>query len=287
MSLQDTVRETIRDEIAGVTALGKEAAASGAYLYPIKGIYYFARNRSLWKPLTSRIVPLLGLSTGVITSMFLFTYVPQSFLLTFVNGPIAWITTIVLVLSESAAIITALARSFLIDEALTDIFDAVLLQEGLPRLVQNGRELNPSGSPMGRLGKTIKRPFQKYTLKSLISYLVWLPLNFIPVVGTVVFILVQARKSGPGFHDRWFQLKGYSAKQKEVFVERNKPAYIGFGTVATLLQLVPLASIFFSYTNTVGAALWAVDMEKKQRPAKGKAVGGVNVGEEAVDRKEL
>jgi ABC-type molybdate transport system permease subunit len=80
---------------------------------------------------------------------------------------------------------------------------------------------------MERLGKTIKRPFQKFTLKSLISYLVWLPLNFIPVVGTVIFIFVQARKNGPGFHERWFQLKGYTAKQKAVFVERNKPAYIG------------------------------------------------------------
>ena len=29
-----------------------------------------------------------------------------------------------------------------------------------------------------------------------------------------------------------------------------------------LLELVPVASIFFSFTNTVGAALWAADFEK-------------------------
>lgn len=51
-----------------------------------------------------------------------------------------------------------------------------------------------------------------------------------------------------------------------------------FGTVATLLELIPVASIFFSFTNTgilppftatsaltdplvVGAALWAADIE--------------------------
>jgi hypothetical protein len=34
-----------------------------------------------------------------------------------------------------------------------------------------------------------------------------------------------------------------------------------FGTVATLLELVPIASIFFAFTNTVGAALWAADLE--------------------------
>ena len=31
---------------------------------------------------------------------------------------------------------------------------------------------------------------------------------------------------------------------------------------AVLLELVPVASIFFAFTNTVGAALWAADLEK-------------------------
>jgi hypothetical protein len=35
-----------------------------------------------------------------------------------------------------------------------------------------------------------------------------------------------------------------------------------FGVPAVLLELVPLAGIFFSFTNTVGAALWAADLEK-------------------------
>ena len=29
-----------------------------------------------------------------------------------------------------------------------------------------------------------------------------------------------------------------------------------FGVAAVLLELVPVASIFFAFTNTVGAALW-------------------------------
>ena len=35
-----------------------------------------------------------------------------------------------------------------------------------------------------------------------------------------------------------------------------------FGVAVVLLELVPLASILFAFTNTVGAALWAADMEK-------------------------
>ena len=35
-----------------------------------------------------------------------------------------------------------------------------------------------------------------------------------------------------------------------------------FGVAAVLLELVPVASIFFAFTNTVGAALWAADIER-------------------------
>jgi hypothetical protein len=191
MPLTDTVKATVQDELAGVAALGKGVAASGTYLYPIHGVFYFLSHRNLWKPLTSRLLPLLSLSMGVVCTMFLLTYVPQSFLLTFVNGPIAWISTIALVLSESAAIITAISRTFLIDEALLDTFDAVLLQEGFVTLVKNGRELNEGKTVLGRLGKILKKPFERFTVKSLVSYLIWLPINFIPVIGTVVFIFVQ------------------------------------------------------------------------------------------------
>jgi hypothetical protein len=44
-----------------------------------------------------------------------------------------------------------------------------------------------------------------------------------------------------------------------------------FGVAAVLLELVPLASILFAFTNTVGAALWAADMEKGNITEEGTA----------------
>jgi hypothetical protein len=38
---------------------------------------------------------------------------------------------------------------------------------------------------------------------------------------------------------------------------------ISFGVAATLLEMVPMAGIFFAYTNTCAAALWAADLEQK------------------------
>ena len=44
-----------------------------------------------------------------------------------------------------------------------------------------------------------------------------------------------------------------------------------FGVAAALLELVPIAGIFFAFTNTVGAALWAADLEKGNVDDRGTA----------------
>ena len=46
---------------------------------------------------------------------------------------------------------------------------------------------------------------------------------------------------------------------------------ISFGVATVLLELVPLASILFAFTNTAGAALWAADMEKGEVTGYGTA----------------
>lgn len=287
MPLKDTVETTVKSEVQGVVTLGKQAVNSQAYFYPFQGIIYFATHRQLWKPLTSRLIPLSILSASVITVMFVFTYIPQSFILTFVSGPLAWISTIALVLSESAAIISTIARTFLLDEALTDTFDLVLLTTGSDKLVKNGREMtSDNSSTVNRLGKLAKKPLAMFSTESLVRYLIRLPLNFIPVVGTVVFLMVQGRETGPAMHERYFSLKGYTKAQKEEFVKRNKAGYMAFGAVCTLLQMVPLANVLFLYTNVSAAALWAADLERKGVMAPGKAESSsANGSSEA--RKEL
>jgi hypothetical protein len=60
--------------------------------------------------------------------MFVFTYLPQAALLTLVNGPLAVVSTVALVLSESSTITNVIARGLFIDEALVDTFDGVSFQ---------------------------------------------------------------------------------------------------------------------------------------------------------------
>lgn len=92
-------------------------------------------------------------------------------------------------------------------------------------LVSEGRQLKPGSDPIGKLGKMLKKPFARFTPKAIIQYLMYLPLNFIPVVGTIMFVVLRGRKAGPAAHARYFQLKGMNSRQKEDFVEQRQPAY--------------------------------------------------------------
>lgn len=157
--------------------------------------------------------------------MFLFTYLPQAAVLAFTSGPLAAISAALLVLSESSTIFTVLSKSFLIQDALVDTFDGVLVSKGTTDLVSGGRQIKAGGDPMAKLGKLVKQPFAKFTPKALIRYFMYLPLNFIPVVGTVIFVILQGRRAGPTAHQRYFQLKGWSSSQQQQHIDEYKAAY--------------------------------------------------------------
>jgi hypothetical protein len=194
--------------------------------------------------------------------MFLVAYVPQAAVMAFTSGPIAAISAALLTLSESSTLINLLSRTFLIQDALVDVFDGTLLSRDCTNLVEGGRQISTKGDNIARLGKLIKTPFARFSPNVVVRYLLYLPLNFIPVIGTVIFILLQGKRAGPAAHTRYFQLKEWSQRQRQLHIEENRGGYTSFGIVAFLLEMVPFANLVFAFTNTVGAALWAADLEK-------------------------
>lgn len=268
-----------------------------------QGIAFFFTHRELWRPLANKLIPTISLGLGVTVFMFAVTYVPQAAVLTIFNGPLAIVTTILLVLSEASTVFNVLSKNFLIDDALIDTFDGTLLARNQQALVSRERQMKGGSDYMARLGKITRKPFERFTPKAIIRYFLYLPLNLIPVVGTVLFVILQGRKFGPTAHARYFQLKQMNKHQKEQFIESRKAAYTryvwssysctsrmlidrSFGVPAVLLELVPVAGIFFRFTNTVGAALWAADIEQKKAPGETTAPG-LRSQAEAASRKEL
>lgn len=43
--------------------------------------------------------------------------------------------------------------------------------------------------------------------------------------------------------------------------------FCSFGIAAYLFEMIPVVSFVFAFTNTVGAALWAADIEKQSTTA--------------------
>jgi len=78
----------------------------------------------------------------------------------FTSGPLAAISAALLVLSESSTLFTILSKTFLIEDALTDTFDGVLVSKNTANLVSEGRQIKAGGDPMAKLGKLVLKPFQ-------------------------------------------------------------------------------------------------------------------------------
>ena len=72
----------------------------------------------------------------------------------------------------------------------------------------------------------------------------YLPLNFIPVVGTVIFVVLQGKKYGPNAHARYFQLKGMGKVQKERHVEERRGAYTAYVILPSSCVKVLVLTIF-------------------------------------------
>ena len=157
--------------------------------------------------------------------MFVFAYLPQAAVMAFTSGPVAAVSAALLTLSESSTLINIMSKTFLIEDALIDTFDGTLLSRDCTNLVAEGRQIQAGGDSIAKLGKILKKPFAKFTPNALIRYVLYLPLNFIPIVGTVMFILLQGQRNGPAAHARYFQLKQWSKSQQEAWIEQHRGGY--------------------------------------------------------------
>lgn len=180
------------------------------------------------------------------------------------QGPGAWLNAVFLTLGESAAVVALLFEAFFVDETLVDVFDAVLIDRGLEKLVANGRNIDSGGiNSVKMLGNpTMSAVYSPFSLRQIVEFVLLLPLNLVPYVGVPLFLFLTGYRAGPLQHWRYFKLLGYTKKERKDFVKRRKLKYTWFGSTALLLQLVPLLSMVFLLTSAAGSALWVADMER-------------------------
>lgn len=154
-----------------------------------------------------------------------------------------------------------------------DVFDAVLVNEGYGDLVSTSRILNPDGSdPVKQLGKpTMSAVYSPFSFQQIAEFIIFLPLNLVPVVGIPMFMFLTGYRAGPLHHWRYLKLLDLTNKERNEFFKRRRLQYTCFGTVALLLQLIPVMSMLFLLTSAAGSALWAVNLEKTRRELESRA----------------
>ncbi|KAK0384250.1 hypothetical protein NLU13_8338 [Sarocladium strictum] len=235
--------------------------------FPLRGIWYFSTNREFWPVFLSRLVPLSLLSFLVYMILFTFTFLPQYAFLAIFHGWGAWVNAVVLVLGEGLVIIQGLFEGFFVDESRVDVFDATLIKAGLVELIAPHRILFPDApTAVKMLGKpTTSAIYTPWSVIQIVELIVFLPLNLIPFVGTPAFIIITGTRLGKLSHYRWFQLRGLTKQEKKQEVQRYNWEYVWFGTVAMILELIPVFSFFFLLTSSTGAALWVARLEEERR----------------------
>lgn len=256
-----------RSSVLRVITAPAKAVSNASWLYPLKGIYYFCAHPFLWPLLRARLLPGALLSLFVLTNLFLWTYLPQVAFLAIFHGHLAWLNATFLVLGEGAAIVALLFEAFFVDETLVDVFDAVLINEGYSDLIAPSRILDPDGKdPVKQLGKpTMPAVYSPFSFRQIAEFIIFLPLNLIPVAGTPMFLILTGYRAGPLQHWRYFQLLDFTKKERNQFIRKRRLRYTWFGTVALLLQLVPVLSMVFLLTTAAGSALWVAKLERNRR----------------------
>lgn len=199
--------------------------------------------------------------------MFVWTYLPQVAILAIWHGPAAWFNAAFLVLGEGAAIVAILFEAFFVDETMVDVFDAVLINEGLSDMVGQARTVDPNApNSVKALGKpVISSVYAPFNLRQILEFIILLPLNLIPIAGVPIFLTLTGYRAGPFQHWRYFRLLGLSKKERQDYIRKRQMKYTWFGAVHLFLQLVPVFSMLFLLTTATGSALWAVQMEKARR----------------------
>ncbi|KAE9402234.1 hypothetical protein BT96DRAFT_964833 [Gymnopus androsaceus JB14] len=260
--------DTLQTLVTSSITILKAGLVSGSYIYPVHGILHLVSHPALYRSVQPVLTKCLLISGGITGGMFVFTYLPQVAFCAIFSGPLAFASAALLVLGESYVLIVMATKMFILEDAQDKIFDAVLLQQGHEALVASNRSIKSGRSGMKTIGQSISKPLSRFSKDGLVRYVVSLPLNSLPIVGSIIFLFYNGLKAGPRYHARYFQLKGMNAQEREAFVEERRGAYTAFGAAALALNLVPVVGLVFNLTSTVGAALWASDLEKKNSPSR-------------------
>ncbi|TMW61255.1 hypothetical protein Poli38472_013718 [Pythium oligandrum] len=223
--------------------------------YAIQGIAYFFTHPRLW---LTAIYPLLyTLLFAIVSAVVIFAVAlrPQARGLADAGVPngLAWVLAVFLAIIE--IFLATLIYSLIALPGYADrVFDMVLTDKGHGEVVHNKK-----------IRASFGRTCSIWCRVNMSRQVLTLPLNLIPFVGTITYIWINGLLFGWEAHLYYFELKGYSYSEQKEVVDSHKRTYSSFGMQTLVSEMIPALGPLFLFTNAVGAALFAADLEAELR----------------------
>jgi hypothetical protein len=82
------------------------------------------------------------------------------------------------------------------------------------------------------LGKpTSSAIYSPFSFRQIAEFIIFLPINFIPIFGVPFFLVLTGARAGPFHHYRYFQLRGLSKKEKKEEIRKRGWKYTWYVTI--------------------------------------------------------
>lgn len=254
-------------------------------LYPIRGLLYFVYHPTLFKSCVDLVIRLLLISLAALAVLSFTTYHIQFQALSrvFGNGFLGRCAVLVALLAEAIIPVYALSEQF-IRAVRNRLFDTVLKQQGISHLsplttkektnlrtsnAEDKRWEQKQGRKWGFMWTVCKYVASTFlqpsaTESSFRRLACTLPVTSLMPIGPMLYAYLNGFGSAATLMDHYLLQKSVSKPaDREAVYQANRTQFRMFGAVVFALNLLPVVNWLFLFTNTVGAALWAADMEKQ------------------------
>jgi len=229
-----------------------------AFAYPIKGLSFTWSHKSL---LRLALVPILMNLGFFLLALFGFYLVFTGSVFPLIEFGEAWYYSILeyflLFLAWLSLVLTAAITAFLITNILSAlVFES--LSKKTEALISGKETEEDVPFTLSSLIEPALAEVQRYGIYFFALILI-LPLNFLPVIGSVLyfacFAFISSFFFAYEFFDHTLSRRNMKFKEKKTFLLDNRGSSLGFGFGVFLLFLIPFAAIVIIPASVVGATL--------------------------------
>lgn len=160
----------------------------------------------------------------------------------------------------ASPVLYALGGEIILPGVRSEIFHFARQAAGAPQVEESGGVAAEVRSVAIDIRRLVR--FLLFSLAALF-------LNLVPVLGSAVYLVVQAliaaHTMGWDVLGRHFELHGVRYGQQKQYLRRHRVMVLAVGGVATLLCLVPIAQFLFVTTNVAGAGVLSARLDGAPR----------------------